>query len=168
MPAVSNGSPLILYAKIGQLELMRELFDQIVIPRAVHDEVVRTGTGRSGAAAVAAASWIEVRSVKDRRRVRTLSARLDAGEAEVVALASEVEGLESVIIDDRDGRRLAFEQGLPVMGSAGVLLLAKERVVIPMVRPLPDQLRSAGLYLRDAMYLRVLATAHEQPLPHGG
>jgi uncharacterized protein len=161
VPAVSNSSPLILYAGVGRLELLGQLFDRIVIPRAVHDEIVGAGAGRPGATQVAAASWIDVQDVLDRQRVRALSMMLDAGEAEAIALAGELDDLEAILLDDRRGRRLAHRQGLPVIGSAGALLLAKEQGAIPLVRPLLDQLRSAGLRLGEARYREVLAAAHE-------
>ncbi len=61
MPAVSNSSPLILYAAIGRLELLRETYDEIAVPPAVWREVVAAGTGRAGASEVAQSSWIRQR-----------------------------------------------------------------------------------------------------------
>lgn len=52
MPAVSNRSPLIVYAKIGRLALLRAVFGEVLAPPGVHDEVVPAGVGRPGAAEV--------------------------------------------------------------------------------------------------------------------
>jgi predicted nucleic acid-binding protein len=90
-------------------------------------------------------------------------ARLGPGEADVIALATQYGEDALVVLDDADGRRLARDQGIALLGSAGVLVLAKERGVIRQVRPLLDDLRAAGLYLSDAAYRDVLTLANEGP-----
>lgn len=67
MSIVSNASPLIDLAQIGQLELLHELYDEIYVPEAVWQEVVVAGAGLSGAELVANASWIKRHSIKTRR-----------------------------------------------------------------------------------------------------
>jgi predicted nucleic acid-binding protein len=123
--AISDSSPLILYAKINQLELLRALFAEVNIPFAVRDEILEPGPGQPDAVALATTPWIHPRAVVDRSMVRILLGQLDPGEAEVVALAIEVGGQIPVLVDDRRGRRLAKERGLQVFGSGGVLVLAK-------------------------------------------
>jgi predicted nucleic acid-binding protein len=62
MIVVSDASPLITLARAGHLELLREFYGQILIPRAVHEEVTVASTGLPGADEVLRASWIEVRT----------------------------------------------------------------------------------------------------------
>lgn len=62
MIVVSDASPLIYLGGIGQLALLQDLFGRVVVPQQVWDEVVGAGEGRLGSAAVAAASWIDVRT----------------------------------------------------------------------------------------------------------
>jgi predicted nucleic acid-binding protein len=71
VPGVSNSSPLIHLAFLGDLDLLPQLFGHIFIPEAVHNEVVIAGKGKSGAEAVAAARghWLIVERVTDRGRV---------------------------------------------------------------------------------------------------
>jgi predicted nucleic acid-binding protein len=137
------------------------LFDDIAIPLAVRDEILALGPGQPDAAAVTAAPWIQPRAVTDQSMVRTLLTRLGQGEAEALALAVEMGGDIPVLLDDRAARRMAAEHGLRIFGSAGVLVLAKERALVPHVRPLLDALRQAGLFLGDAVYERLLAMAGE-------
>ena len=90
MKAVSNSSVLISLSIIGQLGLLHKRFsDGILIPAAVWHEVVESAQGRSGAAQVAAARWIEVISIGDTDFVTMLQASLDTGEAEAIVLARE-------------------------------------------------------------------------------
>ena len=63
LTAVSNSSPLILYARIGRLELLKALFGEILIPPAVWHEVVTGGTGRNGEREVRQSDWIRQRSL---------------------------------------------------------------------------------------------------------
>ncbi|HEY7066931.1 MAG TPA: DUF3368 domain-containing protein [Chloroflexota bacterium] len=163
MATISNSSPLILYAyaRIGRLELLRQVFTELLVPAAVYDEVTVKGVGRPGAAAVAAAGWIRPQAVLNRQTVDALQGELDPGEAEVIALAAEIHGQVTAILDDRIGRRLAHERHIEMLGSAGVLLVAKQRGVISLVRPILDELRAAGLRLGEQAYRRVLSDAGE-------
>ncbi len=69
MILVVDASVLITLARIGRLQLLQEVADEIVIPNAVHDEVVGRGAGRPGHAEVAQASWISQRHVRDHTAV---------------------------------------------------------------------------------------------------
>lgn len=83
---ISNASPLIALSNISQLELLEKLFQKIIIPKAVYQEVVEEGKGRIGSEEVKKAidKWIEVKEVKNSNEVKTLRAILDYGESEVI------------------------------------------------------------------------------------
>jgi uncharacterized protein len=89
MTIVSNASPLIALIRIEQLDLMRQLYSEIIIPDAVWHEVVVEGDDQPGAEAASSASWIVRHTVTNRPRVHVLQQALDAGEAEAIALASD-------------------------------------------------------------------------------
>ncbi len=163
MAVVSNSSVLILYSRLGRLDLLRELFGEIFIPQAVQDEVVTRGGDRPGAELVHM-PWIRVQPLRSQERAEALLTELDLGEAEVIAIAEELDGQVLVLLDDRRGRRLAAEKGFQVLGTAGVLVLAKERGLISQVHPILDELLSAGLFLSDVAYHEVLAVASESPV----
>ena len=48
MNIVSNASPLIALIRIGQLDLLRQLYSEIIIPDAVWHEVVVEGADQPG------------------------------------------------------------------------------------------------------------------------
>ena len=84
----------------------------------------------------------------------------DRGEAEVIALAQEMEaGL--VIIDERLARRHAKRLGLSLTGTLGVLLKAKQLGLVEAISPLVDQLRQGGIRLSDVVVAEVLRLAEE-------
>lgn len=66
---ISDATTLIALARVGRLELLRQVATQIVIPKAVYEEVVIRGAGKPGAEEVETADWIEVHVVTDRRQV---------------------------------------------------------------------------------------------------
>ena len=68
---------------------------------------------------------------------------------------------ELVIVDDRPARRLALNLGLPVVGTAGILLRAKRLGIIPEVRPLVDEIIRRGFRLSPAIREKVLVDAGE-------
>jgi predicted nucleic acid-binding protein len=88
---VSDASVLINLSRIGELDLLRRLYGGLLIPEAVWREVVVEGAGQPGAEEVRTASWIETHNVDNEHLVRALRQDLDAGEAEAIALALEVE-----------------------------------------------------------------------------
>jgi len=112
---VVNSGPLISLARIGQLELLPALFDDIAIPQAVFEEVTRD-PALPGADAIAQAEWLRVVNVTDRKAVERLSVSLDAGESEVLVLAKQIGG--TAAIDERRGRSLAEAQGQPQTGPS--------------------------------------------------
>jgi predicted nucleic acid-binding protein len=123
MMVVVNATPLIALALINQLDLLRQLFDEVLVPVGVYKEVVVRGKDKRGAATVAAATWLQVRTPQASPTVEPLLLGLDQGEFEVLLLAQEVHP-DWVLIDERLGRRVAHAMGLPVTGTIGVLLAA--------------------------------------------
>jgi predicted nucleic acid-binding protein len=165
--AVSDSSPLIFYARLGRLSLLRQFFGSVIVPVGVWHEVVVDGDDRAGADEVAGASragWIERRSLARPELARTLLVELGLGEAEAIALRQELGPTGPLLLDDREGRRRARELGVSVVGSAGLLIMAKDRGFISVVAPLLRELRHAGLYLSPALHHDVLRLAGERPL----
>lgn len=69
MIVVSDASPLIYLARIGELDLLQKLYGELHIPVAVWQEVVVAGAGQPGADAVRVADWVKVLAVDNRQRV---------------------------------------------------------------------------------------------------
>ena len=81
MSIVSNASLLINLSRIEKLDLLHDLYNEIVIPEGVWQEVVVEGTGQPGADIIAAAGWIKTHAVKNRDLVQALRQELDIGES---------------------------------------------------------------------------------------
>ena len=101
------------------------------------------------------------RNEVNRQLTLALQRDLDQGEAESIALAAEM-GANLVLLDERDGRRLAQRLGLNVIGVVGILLEAKRVSHIKVIRPHMDALRQrAGFYIGEDVYRAALTLAGE-------
>jgi len=107
-------------SKIGQLNILPQLFGKIIIPEAVYYEVVIRGSGKAGAEEVKNADWIENQKVKNELAVRVFRINLGFGESEVIALANECQA-DFIILDDWKARQTAEELELPVIGTIAIL-----------------------------------------------
>jgi hypothetical protein len=162
--AISNASPLIQLAKIGQLSLLARLHPQVLIPNPVHREVVLAGRGRPGAEAVAHAEadgWLIPTAAPQDRMLDLLREQLDDGEAEAIRLALE-RPANAVLLDDMAARSIATRMGLQVTGTLGLLLRAKQMGFVPQLQPLIAQLCADGrFYIAPAVVTQILAAAGE-------
>jgi predicted nucleic acid-binding protein len=158
MVAVSNSTPLIALSKIGKLNLLREYFEKISIPKAVYDEVVVKGGVLYGAEEVAEADWIMVEDVGNSLAVESLSIYLDAGESEAIVLAKENNCL--LIIDDGDGRKTASNMNMDITGKVGILLKAGRDGKIDLRESL-DELNACGFRLSDKVRDFILSKVEE-------
>ncbi len=159
---IVNASPLILLARVDCLELLREPPDSDVsVPLAVFQEVLAGESFDPHVAAIRRASGTWLHVVPSPPPVAGLDPdRLDAGELAVLSLAVENPGA-IVVLDDRAAREEAARRNIPLLGTAGILLRAKEQGRIVAIKPPLDAVRQAGLYLTDRLYRIVLRLAGE-------
>ena len=153
MIVVSDTSPITALLAVKQSELLLRLFGEVIIPEAVETELLRTHSTLP--------AWLHVQSLQNSAKANLYVQSVDRGEAEAIALAEELHA-DHLLIDERKGRRLAQQQGLPVVGLLGVVLLAKRAKMIPYARALLEQLdQTAGIYLTDELKEAALKTVGE-------
>lgn len=148
---VSDAGPIIIFARIGRLSLLRDITDSLLIPDAVYDEIVVKKGGMPGAAEVAQAAWIRKASVANRSIIDRLPSVLHEGEREAIALAQE-RGAE-LLVDEIRARRVAREFGIEVIGTLRLLAEAKRLRLIDLARPIIFQMQSSG-YRFDRALIR--------------
>jgi predicted nucleic acid-binding protein len=159
---VSNTSPLTNLAAIGQFDLLSRLYGEIQIAQGVWDELNANDTRWPGCIETAQASWITQSSVQNQALVSVLRRDLDRGEAETIALSLQLDA-DLVLLDEREGRRAAQRLGLSVIGVVGILLEAKARGLIDLVRPHLVSLRQdAGFNIAESLYQHTLVLANEE------
>lgn len=161
MIVVSNTTPLIGLAAIGQFDLLRLLFIEVYIPQAVYDEAVVAGREEGGAKReVSSAEWIRTVPVRNRSAVDLLLDELDLGEAETIILAQEL-GADWVLMDERRGRRKLVQLGINKIGTLGILLKAKQSDLLAEVKPELESLRQQGFSVSQAVVDAILNSARE-------
>jgi len=122
--AVSDASILIHLSAIGRFHLLKDLFQEIVIPEGVYEEVVVEGWGLPGSLETAGAirsGFIAVKRVIDKEEVRiSYEYGISVSNAEVIQLAKEMNA-EVVLADEEEVREGAEERGFDVRGSPAAL-----------------------------------------------
>ena len=153
MRAVSNTSPISNLLRVGAVDLLFKLFDEVWIPPAVASELLRFHAELPARLCILAPT--------NTGRVQQLRDQLDDGEAEAIVLADEL-GTDWLIIDEKPGRRVARAEGIPLLGVAGLLLKAKQQRLIAAVAPYLDELdQVAGFFLGKDVKAEVLRRAGE-------
>jgi predicted nucleic acid-binding protein len=158
MLVVSNTSPITNLASVGVLDLLRQQFGEVVIPSAVINELkLETdypGTGEIRAAIKA--GWLKQINLEDDKVARALQRELDDGEAEAIAPALQLK-IETILMDERDGRSVAKSMGLVPIGVIGVLVRAKQNGNIHSIKDMLNKLKDeAGFYITDSLMKNIL------------
>lgn len=160
-PVVADAGPLIGLARVGALPFLHQLYGEVLVPPQLVEEL-RLDERRPGSQALAKAvadGWLKAVRPAGPGGWRSPPG-LDPGEAEAILLA-EATGARFLLIDERRGRSAARARGIPVVGVAGVLLVAKEGQLIPAVAPWMGRLAAAGYRLSPDLMARVLRLAGE-------
>jgi hypothetical protein len=153
MIVVSDTSPLTALLTVGEANLLTQLFDEVVIPEAVRNELLRNHARLP--------AWLRAASVQNTAQAGKYAQLVDAGEAEAIELALELHA-DRLLIDERKGRKLAIQEGVAVIGLLGVVLLARRKALIPSARALIERLdREAGMYLAPDIRDTALKTVGE-------
>jgi len=161
MIVVSNSTPLIGMASIQHFDILHNIFGKIHIPEAVYHETVIQGYEKGGAKReVQAADWLETIAVQNRKVVNELLDEIDAGEAEAIALAQEL-GADWVLMDERKGRNKLNQLNFRKIGTVGILVLAKQHDLLPVIRPELERLHRQGFSLSQAVIDEALRRAGE-------
>ena len=153
MIVVSDTTAITSLLAIGRADLLRQVFGEVLIPDAVLRELTVVHP--------TVPDFLRVREVMDRNAVRQLAAKLDPGEAEAIVLAEEL-AADFLLIDETDGREIATQRGLAIIGLVGVLLRAKREGIIPKIAPILEALVTVGEFWVSAQIRnRALADAGE-------
>jgi len=156
---ISNTSPLLYLNLINRLDLLHQLYGEVVIPPAVAAELSAGAEQGDVVPDPSAIPWLRIAPVQSQALIPALT-DLGPGEAEVIGLALEHPG-SRVILDDQLGRRVAAVNRLTITGTLGVVLKAKQAGLLAGVEPIIAELRQAGLWLDDALVELVLSQAGE-------
>ena len=147
---ISDASPIIALENIGRLNLLRILYEEIIVTDMVADEVQIELPG-----------WIRSDNSYDKNLYVSLCTQLDEGEASAIALAVQKKDC-LLIIDEKKGRRLAKELGIEVTGLIGVVLKAKGEGVIDSGKLVLSELEENGFRISDLLKKNLFKLLEEE------
>ena len=154
---VTNTTPLIaLSVACGNLDFLRQLYDEVVVTHEVANEITAGGLHRPGVGEfLAAQSWLKPMTASCAISPYLLN-KLDSGEASVIQAALD-QRIQLVAIDEVVGRRVARLAGLSVTGSIGILLKARKLGLSGGMADCFARLRAHGIWLSEQVQTYALA-----------
>lgn len=158
---IADSSPLIAFGSIDQLSVLFQIFGNVIIPNIVAEECL-TDLAHPGAMAIAKAidkHFIQINKQPNPTAPTDLIEILDPGEAAAISLANSLQA--PLLIDEKLGRQVATQLGLKIIGTIGVLLLAKQKNIVPAVKPILTSLKNGHYFLSDSLVQETLIRAGE-------
>lgn len=158
--AVLNSSVIIALSTLGYLNKLKHIFKEILIARAVYEEICIKGRGLIGERELLEAvknNLIIVKDVKNRLLVNALLDPLALGEAETITLASE-ERADHIVIDDKLARRRAKSMKLNVIGTLRILRLMHDAKLVDKRETIKalEKLKEIGFRISEDVINKVL------------
>ena len=158
MIIVCDASPIIALAICDQLELLDKLFNDVLIPQEVYNE--STKEGKEPTPIIKQWAIGKITEVTDQQTVSLFNKTLDKGESEAIALYME-KSADYLLIDEKKGRNTAIANGINIIGSLGILIMAKRRGFIQSIKPSLDLLQSSPTRISNFLYEQALKMAGE-------
>ena len=147
---VVNTTPLIALSHVGQLDVLKRLYGEIIIPEAVYRELSIKTESICKKAVDNSLEWIRIKSINNEMAKAMYKTQLHDGEVEVMILSKEI-AADVVIIDDANAKKHAKYLGLPVTGTLGVLIKAKREGYINELKPIFSQMVENGIYISQSL-----------------
>jgi predicted nucleic acid-binding protein len=146
---ITDTSCFSLLRKLDALELLNQLFSDIITTPEIAAEF-----------RFPLPEWVTIQKVTNKILQEEYLKFLDPGEASAIALAAEI-AYDYLVLDDNDARKFAEKLGLPVTGTIGLLVLARNRGFIPLLKPYFDRIQQTNFRISAALLERVLRDAGE-------
>ena len=160
MIVISDTSCIGYLIIIDKLILLKENFSKIIVPEIVHKEILQLSS-KYDVNRYLKAEWITSRPITNNRLYKELLSQVDEGESEAIVLSQEIHA-DLLLIDERKGTEVARSFGIRTIGLLGVLLLSKQKKLIPLVQPILHELIANTTFrITKILYTNVLKQANE-------
>jgi len=146
---ITDTSCFILLDKIAALSILNKLYTKVVTTPEIALEFGKN-----------LPDWVEIKGVKNRNILALYAEKVDMGEASAIALALELPSA-LLILDDLKGRNLALELRLKYTGTLGILIMAKQVGIIPLLRPYFEQIKSTDFRISSILLQNILNSVGE-------
>lgn len=156
---MADAGPLIAFARLEKLHMLPQLFSRVLVPEEVIQECTCKMNTPEGPLILQALE--EKLLVRSEAIAAPAEADYGLGPGETSAIALALHQRAGLMLDDRTARRMAQQLGIRVLGSAGVLVLAKRKGLLPSVKPLLHYLQDSGYFLSQELIAAILALCEE-------
>jgi len=146
---ISDTSCLIIFNKIGQLEILQRVYEYVVTTPEIASEFSEILPG-----------WVKIQEVQDKKYQEFLETQVDSGEASAIALAMEIDD-SLLLLDDLKARKLAGKLNLRFTGTLGVITKAKQIGVISEVKPILNSLLMTDFRISENVIEELLKLNNE-------
>jgi predicted nucleic acid-binding protein len=157
--AISNTSPLLYLYRIGAINWLPELFDDVWMPEPVKNELQEGHHKGYDVPDPADYAWLKIVNPKSMPSEWLV---LDLGAGEIAAMALALENRDRIVLlDDMLARRTAQAAGLQVWGTLKILLEAKSQGLVDKIEPHVTNLSKSGMWVSAEVKQRILVLAGE-------
>lgn len=154
MIVISDRSPINYLVLIGEIDILLALYERVLIPQAVFDEMQRARTPAEVRTWVGAPpEWFEVRQAD--RALFTPRKKLGVGETEAIALSLELNA-DAVLMDDKDAVKEAKRNNITVTSTLTILELAAEEDLLNLPEAVDELRRTSFRFPSEEMISEML------------
>jgi predicted nucleic acid-binding protein len=146
---ISDTSCLILLFKIGELDLLKSLSENVYITTIIQAEFTKP-----------LPEWIKIKSPSDKHYQQILEMDLDSGEASAIALSLETEN-SILVIDDLKGRKIAAKLNIRYSGTFGLILKAKQAGILTTITPILNKIKATDFRFSEKLFETIIREAGE-------
>jgi len=158
MIIVSDTTAITNLFQIGQIDILRQLYEQVIIPLSVKNEL---DVIPSQKVFLERTDWIKVEQVSNQSLKNELLETLDVGEAKAIVLTIE-KNADCLIIDEKMGREVAKSYNVSIIGMLGILIEAKKQNIVFSIKPLlGDLIEIPRFRISPSLYKRILIQVGE-------
>ncbi len=157
MIVISDTTCITNLMHIERLDILKNVFHSIIVPKKVYDELCTIPKQKL---ILEVENWIICQTIQNITIYEQVITDLDEGEAEAITLAHNLSA-DYLIIDERKGRQIAENLGIKIIGLLGILVLAKQKNIISLLKPLILDLVNVGFHLNEKLLNRVLQSVGE-------
>jgi predicted nucleic acid-binding protein len=158
LKVVSNTTPILSLLKIKKLNILKDLYGEVIIPNAVFLEF-ETGINKPYYTDISKLEWVDIRKIKN-IPAKTTYKNLGKGESEVLTLAKEINA-DLIIMDELTGRQFAKQLDIKLTGTIGILLKAKEVGLVGSIKQLLVELIDKGTWIHPSLFEKATELAGE-------
>jgi predicted nucleic acid-binding protein len=148
-PIISDTSCFIVLSNIGELHLLQRLYGEVITTPEIAKEYGEE-----------LPEWVNIQEVTDKSRQEILESQIDIGESSAMALAMEIPD-STLILDDYKARKIASRLRLKFTGTVGVIIKAKKRGFIPLIKPLLERIKQTDFRMSEELETLALTEAGE-------